>query len=157
LTKFRFQLISPAMDFKNTYTRRVALLSVLLVLVTGALTAFVTWTVFAPGASEQRTVRVPGTHVRLGECVTQALRNNPRIGPKIGDTSGQGGLQAVVNQLSDPATRTTRIMYEGYLRLNFTVTLTALGKGMTEARVISFPIFDPAPAVETALRDCTQP
>jgi hypothetical protein len=48
-------------------------------------------------------------------------------------------------------------MYEGHLRLNFTVTLTATDKNMTEARAVTFPIFDTAPTVEAAIRDCAQP
>lgn len=139
------------MQTQDTSARRFTPFCLALVVAGAAMAAFGTWIAFVPPSQDRVTITVTGDHAGLGACISNALRAMPELAATPDRGTGTGRMVSV---LSHPGSDATRVMYEGPARLSFVVTLTGKGPRRTEARVLAFPAFDPAPVVEKAVRGC---
>lgn len=117
-----------------------------LALLAGVLAALSTWLVLVPPSQGRASRVVPGTPAGVAACVAEKLR--------------AGTLETVdagVSILGDDNESTTRVMFDGTVRLRLVVTLMEAGAASVEAMTTPLSVIDLSPRMEKIIEDCTAP
>lgn len=115
-------------------------------LLSAALGAASTWLALVPPAREPHPRVMTGSPAAIAACVAEKLGGGPWAGLEI--VSGQ------VSIVEDSRRHTTRVMFEGAMRLRVVVTVRPLGPGRTEVTPVPLPPHDPSPHLDRIVATC---